>query len=60
MRMVTKNERTSQIKAAVLVLLVVVDAIWKVGKDCVRNIMIYGFLRKPLAAEYFSLRNAIR
>ncbi|EKO3994927.1 hypothetical protein DX883_04045 [Vibrio fluvialis] len=60
MRMVTKNERTSQIKAFVLVLLVVVDAIWKVGKDCVRNIMICGFLWKPLAAEYFSLRNAIR
>lgn len=58
--MVTKNERTSQIKAFILVLLVVVDAIWKVGNDCVRNIMICGFLRKPLAAEYFSLRNAIR
>ncbi|EKO3968800.1 hypothetical protein EF707_06085 [Vibrio fluvialis] len=60
MGMVTKNERISQIKASILVFLIVVDVIRKAGKYCARNIMMCGFLRKPLAAEYFSLRNAIR
>ncbi|AMF92332.1 hypothetical protein AL536_02295 [Vibrio fluvialis] len=60
MGMVTKNERTSQIKAFNLVFLIVIDVIRKAGKCCVRNIMMCGFLRKPLASEHFSLRNGIR